>query len=578
VRRGLGGLRLPSGPEAIEILHAAFDAGIRHFDTARSYGGDNERLIGEALRGRDVEIATKGGMKREGPRYVPSARARDLEADCEQSLRALGADSIALYYLHAPDPAVPLETSVRALDRLRERGLVRAIGLCNVNATELRAALEIAEIAAVQVELNPFEDECFRSGVVDLCVERAIRVVAHSPFGGPKRAKRIAKHAALSRVGDKHGVDAYAACLAWLADLSPSLVPIAGAGRIERISSIAAELALDDADRALLDEAIPLGRLIRTRRDERRPRERSPHEVVLVVGPPGAGKSTHAARHTERGYARLNRDMLGGTMKTLVEALDARLREGGASLVLDNTFGKRSVRNHVIETAWAHGLEVRCEWLDTEPDDCLTNAAYRMVKTYGRLLSPEEIKQHAKRDPNTFAPNVIHRHFRELERPGEDEGFVSVERLAFERVPHAGTRAAVLFELDGVLREGTTGPSPTSAGDVVVRPERLARLRDLADDHALLAIAWLPPPLDDARTLERTRELLEGLVEIAACPHPAGPAICWCRKPLPGLAIELMLRHDVDPSRTTYVGRSPHDRTLARRVGVRYVEHDEFFG
>lgn len=578
MRRGLGGLRLPRGPEAIEILHAAFDAGIRHFDTARAYD-DNERVVGEALRGRDVEIATKGGMRREGPRYVPSARARDLEADCEASLEALGVDAIALYYLHAPDPAVPLETSVRALDRLKERGLVRAIGLCNVNATELRNALEIAEIAAVQVELNPFEDESFRSGVIELCIARGIRMVAHSPFGGPMRAKRIEKHAALASVGSRRGVDAYAACLAWLADLASNIVPIAGAGRIDRVRSIATEIALDDADRALLDEAIPFGRLIRTRRSERRPQVPSVHEVVLVVGPPGAGKSTHAARHTERGYARLNRDSMGGTMKSVVNALDARLREGGTSVVLDNTFGKRSVRNHVIETAWAHGLEVRCEWLDTELDDCLTNAVYRMVKRYGRLLTPEEIKQHSKRDPNTFAPNVIYRHFKERELPTADEGFVSIERLPFERVPHAGNKAAVLFELDGVLRESKSDAgSPASADDVVVRPERLARLRELATDHVLLAIAWLPPPLDEGRTLERTRELLEGRVEIATCPHPAGPSICWCRKPLPGLAIELMLRHDVEPSRTTYVGRTPHDRTLARRIGVGYVEHGEFFG
>jgi aryl-alcohol dehydrogenase-like predicted oxidoreductase/predicted kinase len=569
---------LPRGPEAIEILHAAFDAGIRHFDTARAYD-DNERVVGEALRGRHVEIATKGGMQREGPRYVPSARARDLEADCEASLKALGADAIALYYLHAPDPAVPLETSVRALERLRERGLVRAIGLCNVNATELRAALEIAEIAAVQVELNPFEDECFRSGVVELCIERSIRVVAHSPFGGPKRAKRIEKHAALASVGSRHGVDAYAACLAWLADLAPNIVPLASTSRIERVRSIATEVTLDGGDRALLDDAIPFGRLIRTRREERRPKEQGPHEVVLVVGPPGAGKSTHAARHTDRGYARLNRDSMGGTMKTLVKALDARLREGGTSVVLDNTFGKRSVRNHVLETAWAHGLEVRCEWLDTEPDDCLTNAVYRMVKKYGRLLTPEEIKEHSKRDPNTFAPNVIYRHFKELELPSAEEGFASIERLPFRRVPHAGSRPAVLFELDGVLRESASGAgSPTSPDDVVVKPERLARLRELAAGHALLAIAWLPPPLDDARTLERTRERLERTVEIASCVHPAGPAICWCRKPLPGLAIELMVRHDVDPSRTTFVGRTPHDRTLARRIGVRYAEHDEFFG
>src|SRR5262245_23523356 len=135
-RIGLGCMRLTDE----RTIHAALDAGVRWFDTARAYG-DNERLLARALathpRGAEARVITKGGM---APGWRPAGRGKSILEDCQASLRALDGRTIDLYLLHAPDPRTPLETSVRALATLLERGLVRAVGVCNVSRRELRAA------------------------------------------------------------------------------------------------------------------------------------------------------------------------------------------------------------------------------------------------------------------------------------------------------------------------------------------------------------------------------------------------------------------------------------------------------
>ena len=82
-------------------------------------------------------------------------------------------------------------------------------------------------------------------------------------------------------------------------------------------------------------------------------------------------------------------------------------------------------------------------------------------------------------------------------------------------------------------------------------------LRQHADDGwRLLALSWQPEIADKTMTVEdveaafsRMRELLGATIEIAYCPHPAGPPICWCRKPLPGLGVVLIDHYQLDPGR-----------------------------
>ena len=241
---------------ALETIAAAAEAGITVFDTARAYGlgetelGHNERLLARALRqlGADASarIVTKGGMTRAGGAWIPDGRAKAIRGRLRGEPRRAGRPPIDLYLVHAPDPRTPWRTSVRALARLVDEGVVPRVGLANVNRRQLDEALELAPITAVQVALSPFDDPALRGGVVERCAESGIAVIAHSPLGGPRRAGRLDREQALADVADAHGATAAEVALAWLLELSPVVVAIPGARRPEtaRSAARAATLAL----------------------------------------------------------------------------------------------------------------------------------------------------------------------------------------------------------------------------------------------------------------------------------------------------------------------------------------------
>jgi histidinol phosphatase-like enzyme len=117
----------------------------------------------------------------------------------------------------------------------------------------------------------------------------------------------------------------------------------------------------------------------------------------------------------------------------------------------------------------------------------------------------------------------------------------------------------------------------------MVAPERAAALRRFAADGWILAaIGWRPQVargLTSAQQVQacfdRIRALLGLDLDIEYCPHPAGPPVCWCRKPLPGLLLQFAHRYRLALDRSILIGRSPADRTLAVRLGMTY--HDASF-
>ena len=606
-RLALGCMRLSTERErnderAVAVLHTAFDAGVTLLDTADAYcwddgdAGHNERLIARALstwsgdRSR-VRVATKGGLTRPQGGWVPDGRARHLVAACQASRRALGVSCIHLYQFHAPDPRVPLATSVRALDALKRDGHIESIGLCNVNVGQIEEARRITEIAAVQVELSVWKDDNILNGVVACCLAHGIRLLAYRPLGGVQRARRLAADPVLARIAARHNASACEVALAWLLDLSDLIVPVAGATSIDTVRSIAraTSIALDDDDRARLDERFPASRTVR--RQEGAPAAAvapaRAGEVVLIMGLPGAGKSTVAESFVARGYARVNRDTAGGSLSDLLPELDRLIAAGTSRLVLDNTYVSRQSRARVIATASAHGLPVRCLWIDTGIEDAQINAVGRMISKYGRLPGPEDIRARAKRDVTLFGPGVQFRYQRELEAPDPSEGFSAIDVVPFARTRSgSATGRALLLWCDGVLRRSRSGArTPRSADDVEVLPGRGDVLRRYHDDGWRLAgISWQPEIADQTMdradvdaAFTRMQESLGVAIEIEYCPHPAGPPLCWCRKPLPGLGVLLIERHRLDPSACIYVGAGAQDPGYARRLGFEYRSADDFF-
>ncbi len=601
---GLGCMRLSTAParaaaRGIEVIHAALDAGATLLDTADAYcldeadTGHNERLIAQALRTwpgdrAAVTVATKGGLWRPGGRWVPDGRATHLRAACDASCAALGVAAVDLYQLHAVDPRVSLETSVRALKALQAGGQIRRIGLCNVTVTQIEAARRIADIAAVQVSLSLLEAGNLHNGVAEYCIEHGIQLIAYRPLGGDRTA-RLAREPVLREIASAHGVTAPEVALGWLLDLHSGILPIPGATRVETARSLARvrALRLTEADRERFDARYPAGRLLRVPRKARMPRADATGDVVLVMGMPAAGKSSVARAFVERGYARLNRDESGGRLADLVEHLDAGLRTGNRRWVLDNTYAARADRNQIIECAWRHGVPVRCVWLKTDVADAQINATSRLIAAHGRLPMPEELRALGRADHRYFGPDAQFRWERQLEPPVAGEGFAHIEERTFARVwPPDFEGRAVLLEYDDVLCACARDGSPALDPDA---QELLPGTRDTLRRHAadgwhVCAHAWRPQlargetSSDAVRAcFERARELLGIDIDIAWCPHAAGPPVCWCRKPLPGLVLEAVFRHKLALARCTMVGRSAADRTMAQRLGVSARDADEFF-
>lgn len=574
----LGAMRLstigrPEDGEA--VLRAARSEGVQIFDTADSYAldeeelGHNERLLARVFgRSDKIVIVTKAGLRRPGGRWVPDASPARLRSSCEASLRNLGVDALPLFLLHVVDPRVPFAESVGALAELRAEGKVREVGLCNVTPAQVDEARAIVPIAAVQAELSRRSPA--NLPLVAHCEALGIPFMAHRPLGGHARAGQPWDPAVVE-VAHRWNVPPERIALAWLCTTGPNVIPVVGATRVASAMEIGPVAGLVLSERALaeLDRGLP-------------PRVHG-DAIVLLAGPPASGKTGRVGTYVDRGFARLNRDERGGTLAGLVPPLRDGLAQGRRRWILDNTFPTRESRRAFVEAGREAGVPVHCLTVRIELGDALQNAVLRMLDRRGRLLSPEEMK--AETDPNLFPPLAIHRWFQTAEPATLAEGFARVEEIPFVRRP-GGTQRALLLDLDGTVRRTTTGaPYPRHPDEVELLPGRAETLRRYHDEGWLLLGVSNQSGIArgdvDAATVAacfaRTEALLGVPLPVRWCPHPAGAIRCWCRKPMPGLALTWIVEHDLNRAACRFVGDMATDRECAGYLGVPYIDADEFF-
>ena len=232
----------------IAALRLGIELGMTHIDTAEMYGdGGAERVVAQAVRGRRdrVFLATK---------VLPEhASYEGTIAACERSLKRLATDHVDLYLLHWWTGRHPIAETMRAMRTLVRRGLVRFVGVSNLDVPEMaeaRRALEDVPLACNQV-LYHLRDRAIEQDVLPWCARRRVAVVGYTPL-----ARGGFRKAAVERVARKHGRTPRQVVLNFLTR-RPALFTIPKASRPEHVRENAGALdyALDRGDVAAIAAA-----------------------------------------------------------------------------------------------------------------------------------------------------------------------------------------------------------------------------------------------------------------------------------------------------------------------------------
>ncbi|MEU8323788.1 aldo/keto reductase [Nonomuraea sp. NPDC048881] len=282
----------PDAEDPRTVIGRALDLGVNFLDTADVYGPfTNEETVGRAIAGRreEVVLATKGGnvartTENGAPALpVPDGRPEHLRAAVDASLRRLGVDHVDLYYLHRPDPEVPVEESVGALAEMVAAGKALAVGVSEFSLEQLDRAQAVHPIKAVQSELSLWTRDHLSTSL-EWCARHDAAFVAYSPLGrgfltgrfreagfspddyrsrNPRFQEENLKANlvivnAVERIAARHQATAAQVALAWTLAQGEHVVPIPGSRRRSRVeeNAAAARLRLTPEDLADLD-ALP---------------------------------------------------------------------------------------------------------------------------------------------------------------------------------------------------------------------------------------------------------------------------------------------------------------------------------
>lgn len=262
-----------SDQDSIAAMRAAYESGIRAFDTAEGYGGGHsEALLGQFLKevGDDtIRVATKVG--------AGNLSAEKVVASCEASLKHLGLDCVDLYQIHWPagtwnSPIVPIAKTMEALNSLKNAGKIRAIGVSNFNGAQIEEALALGEIASLQPPYSLFFQPYVQDGTLATCEKLDLGVLPYSPiaqglltgkfnqsnkpsdnrannhlFKEPTYSKALEAVTSLQSIAERLETTTACLSLAWLLAQPGVTSPIVGARTPQQILDLipAATLQLD---------------------------------------------------------------------------------------------------------------------------------------------------------------------------------------------------------------------------------------------------------------------------------------------------------------------------------------------
>jgi len=220
----------------IEAIRYAVELRMNHIDTAEMYAaGHAEELVGEAVKqfGRDeVFIATKV--------WPSNLRYEDVIRSCRRSLERLQLKYVDLYMVHWPNPRIPLQETMKAMEKLVKDGLVRYIGVSNFDVElleEAMNALKREEIVANQVEYSLEAREVERE-LIPFCERNGITVTAYTPLGKGRipaeAASNTPRGKILAEMAQRYGKTPVQIALNWVI-WRPNVITIPKAARKEHL-------------------------------------------------------------------------------------------------------------------------------------------------------------------------------------------------------------------------------------------------------------------------------------------------------------------------------------------------------
>lgn len=213
--KGIGGFAKTAayGNEDEKCVRLAVELGMTFVDVAYDYGlGQAEEALGRAVRGirEKVFIATK---------FPPEKSSFEGVVDsAEASLKRLGTDRIDLFQSHWPNPQVPLEETLRAMEKLVHDGKVRFIGLGNcttIEAEKARAGIPNTAIVSIQNEYNLL-DRTAESRLIPYCAENGMTFIGYSPLAHLREGKADRRLAALEKIAERYDISTTQLVLNWL--------------------------------------------------------------------------------------------------------------------------------------------------------------------------------------------------------------------------------------------------------------------------------------------------------------------------------------------------------------------------
>lgn len=264
-RLGFGAMRItgkgiwgePANPKAArETLAKLPELGVNLIDTADSYGPYvSEDLIREVLHPyKGLVIATKGGLTRHGPDiWAPVGRPEYLRQCVLMSLRRLGVERIDLWQLHRVDEKVPEDEQFGVIRDMQNEGLIRHVGLSEVNVAQIESASKFFKVATVQNLYNLGNRQS--EAVVDYADKHNIGFIPWFPLAAGELAK---EGSVLSKIARKLDATDGQVALAWLLKRSPVILPIPGTGSPDHLEENVkgAALKLSQEDFEALEHAV----------------------------------------------------------------------------------------------------------------------------------------------------------------------------------------------------------------------------------------------------------------------------------------------------------------------------------